>query len=187
MTDGVACLLANTNPLLMRISLGLRRAAVMATLVLSSRAIIAQSVTTPAPAVDSVRLRLARDVIHASGADSAAARAIQTMVTAQSASLQNSNVPPGFWEKFLAHAHRDIPLLVDSLVPLYASHFSVAELTQLKAFFTSPIGQRLVAEQGPLQQEGARLGMRWGAKIGSEVAMELMDESMEKPESPQQR
>lgn len=107
------------------------------------------------------------------------------MLAAQRASNQNANLPAGFWDEFAVRVRRDIPVLIDSIVPLYATHFSTAELTQLKAFYDSPIGRRLIAEQGPLQQESAQLGMRWGGRIGSQVAMDLMNRQMTEPNSQQ--
>jgi len=121
---------------------------------------------------DSAHLRLAREVVHAAGADSLVLRGLETMLAAQK--MTNTTLPAEFWDAFMTHARKTLPELIETLVPIYAAHFSTAELTQLKAFYLSPIGKRLVAEQATIQQESAKVGMRWGAKIGGEVSGELM-------------
>lgn len=170
-----------SNAYILTMRLNIRIAVAATTLMLASQTVIAQSATGVTPPADSAKLRLARELIHASGADSAVARGVQTMLAAQSASGTNQNLPAGFWNAFVARVHQDMPLLIDSLVPVYANHFSADELTQLKAFYESPIGRRLVTELGPIQQESAQLGMRWGIRMGSEVQMQLMSQQMGAP------
>jgi hypothetical protein len=82
-------------------------------------------------------------------------------------------VPAAFWDAFLAHARRDMPQLVDSLVPIYAAHFTRAELDQLVRFYESPIGRRLAEVQPLITQESMQAGQRWGARIGGEVGDSL--------------
>jgi len=44
-----------------------------------------------------------------------------------------------------------------AMAKLYATHFTEPELRDLLAFYRSPIGRKLVAEQGALTAEGARI------------------------------
>jgi hypothetical protein len=99
-------------------------------------------------------------------------RAMEVMVPAQRAA--NPQIPAEFWDAFLARARRDVHQLVDSLVPIYANHFTQAELEELVRFYQSPIGRRLTELQPAITQESIEMGQRWGALIGRAVADSLM-------------
>jgi len=73
--------------------------------------------------------------------------------------------------------------LVDSMVPIYASHFSQAELEQLVRFYESPLGKRLNEVQPLIVQESMEAGQRWGATIGREVGESLAPGGV-KPQQP---
>jgi len=78
----------------------------------------------------------------------------------------------------MAKARQTLPQLIDSLVPIYAARFSSAELVQLKAFYATPLGKRLVAEMPAIQQESAKAGARWGAKLDAEIMADMMTREM---------
>jgi hypothetical protein len=67
-------------------------------------------------------------------------------------------------------------MLVDSLAPVYAARFSKAELDQLLAFYESPVGRHVAAEQPAIAQESQQLGLRWGARMGAAIAVDLANE-----------
>lgn len=140
-------------------------------LALAVVAIVALPAAAAAQSDADLRRAAAREVIHASGADSAAVHAIEIALPAQRAA--NPQVPAAFWDEFLLRARKKLPELIDSLAPIYAGHFTLAELQQLRAFYESPIGRRLVAEQGGLQEQSTRIGQRWGAILGADVAADL--------------
>lgn len=83
------------------------------------------------------------------------------------------NLPQAFWDALAARARATIPQLVDSLVPVYARHLSQTELEQLIQFYSTPIGQRLIAVQPLVAKESAEVGQRWGRKLGQEIADSL--------------
>jgi len=49
----------------------------------------------------------------------------------------NPQIPPEFWDVFMAHARRDTTKLIDMLVPIYAAHLTRSELDELVRFYTS--------------------------------------------------
>ena len=120
------------------------------------------------------RLVLARRIVELSGAKAMMVQGIELTLPAQRA--QNPKIPSEFWDRFASKARADAGFLVDSLAPVYARRFSKAELEQLLAFYESPVGRHVVAEQAEIAQESQRLGMRWGTRLGAAVAMEMADE-----------
>jgi uncharacterized protein len=108
-----------------------------------------------------------RRLLDLTGAAKLALQSMEQMLPSQRAA--NPQVPAAFWDAFLAHARRDVPQLVDSLIPVYAAHFTKAELDQLVQFYESPLGRRLSAAQPRVTQESMQVGQRWGARIGGEV------------------
>lgn len=125
-------------------------------------------------APDAARLRAARAVVEATGADSLMLQTMERTLPIQRA--QNPRVPAEFWDRFIARARADIPALVDSLVPIYADRFSQAELEQLLVFYRSPLGRRVVAEQGEIAAQSQRVGMRWGAAVGAAIVTDMAQE-----------
>jgi hypothetical protein len=123
---------------------------------------------------DASQLGLAKRLVQASGAESIILKSIELALPAQRA--QNPTINPEFWDRFTAKARADVRVLVDSLAPIYARRFSKAELEQLVAFYESPVGRHIVAEQGAIAQEGQELGVRWGTRLGAAVAVELANE-----------
>lgn len=125
-------------------------------------------------APDAARLKVARRVVAASGAEDIILKNIEMGLPAQR--VQNPNIPAEFWTRFATRARADIGTMVDSLAPVYASRFSKAELDQLLAFYESPVGRHVAAEQLAIAQESQQAGVRWGARMGAAVAIELANE-----------
>ena len=123
---------------------------------------------------DTSQLELARRLVQASGAEALILKAIELTLPAQRA--QNPGINPEFWDRFTAKARSDVRQLVDSLAPIYARRFSKGELEQLAAFYESPVGRHIVAEQGEIAQESQALGVRWGTRLGAATAVEMADE-----------
>ena len=150
-------------------------------------ALAATALTTPALGqrrpgpVDPAKVTTIQHLLDLTGAARLALSGMEAMVPAQRAA--NPQIPAAFWTAFLARARRGLPQLVDSLVPVYASHFSQAELDQLVRFYESPIGKHLSEVQPLILQESMQVGQTWGAVIGREVG-ESLARSGVKPANP---
>jgi hypothetical protein len=114
------------------------------------------------------------DVTHAT-------EQVVTMIEAGVALQRNANprVPAVFWDRFLAQARRRQGEFIDSLVPVYARAFDVADLKAMLELYKSPFGQRLLAAQPKVAQESMALGQRWGALIGAQVGQQLAAEGVQ--------
>ncbi len=134
----------------------------------------------PGP-VDAAKATTIRRLLDLTGAARLALSGMEAMVPAQRAA--NPQIPGAFWDAFLARARRDLPQLVDSLVPVYAAHLSQAELDQLVRFYESPLGKHLSEVQPQILQESMQVGQTWGGVIGRQVG-ESLSRSGVKPQSP---
>jgi hypothetical protein len=66
--------------------------------------------------------------------------------------------------------------LTDEVAKLYTAHFSDAELKQVLAFYKSPIGMKLIAEQPKVGEESLKFAQDWANKLSDEVIANMRDE-----------
>jgi len=66
--------------------------------------------------------------------------------------------------------------LTDEVAKLYATHFSEAELKQVLAFYKSPIGMKLIAEQPKVGEESLKFAQDWANKLSDQVIANMRDE-----------
>ena len=125
---------------------------------------------TRAP-VDPATNATIRRLLDLTGAAQLALRGMESMISAQRAA--SPEVPAVFWDAFLDRARRDISHLIDEMVPIYAAHFTLAQLTELVRFYESPLGRHLAEVQPLVAQESIQAGQRWGGAIGRVVAESL--------------
>jgi uncharacterized protein len=118
------------------------------------------------------KVAAARAFLKSSGAVDAMLAGMRANLPAQRQAMPQ--VPEEFWVRFESRMVKEAPALSDSIAFLYANTFSVSELQQLTTFFRSPIGRRLVEVQPHLIAESSAVGQRWGARLGEEIAKELM-------------
>jgi uncharacterized protein len=59
--------------------------------------------------------------------------------------------------------------LVDASAHIYASHFTEAELKDILAFYQSPLGQKMVAEEPKALDESISNAGNWGDDLSEEV------------------
>ncbi len=70
---------------------------------------------------------------------------------------------------YMPEVRKRLPELGDLMAEEWARYFTAEELGQLTAFYRSDIGQKLIAVQPQLMQDGLRLGQAWGGKVAREV------------------
>lgn len=102
---------------------------------------------------------------------------VEASVPAQRAA--NPRIPSVFWDRFLVQTRSRRGEFVDSVIPLYARSFDVADLRAMLELYKSPFGQRLLEVQPKLVQESMVIGQRWGARIGAEIGQQLVAEGVQ--------
>lgn len=83
----------------------------------------------------------------------------------------------------------DFPLdqMIDAMIPIYQRHLTKSDLDAVVAFYSSPVGKRLLKEQPAMMAEGMQAGQdimlrklpELGKRIDTKVA-QLVDEEMQK-------
>ena len=130
-------------------------------------------------AVSSAKMALIRRILVLTNAGDLTISAMEAAIPAQRAA--NPQIPAEFWTEFSARARRDIPQLLERLIPVYDANFSEAQLQQLVRFYESPIGRHLVSVQPNVTVQSIQTGQQWGAEIGAEVARELQRRGIPAP------
>jgi hypothetical protein len=68
-----------------------------------------------------------------------------------------------------------LPLLVIANARIYASHFTLDELTAIEQFYQSPTGQKVIAETPDIMKEAVPLGVAWGHQAAIEVLPKVIE------------
>ena len=125
---------------------------------------------------DPAKVALIRQLLaQTHGVDQALA-AMESGVAAQRQA--NPRIPAVFWDRFMAQARAHRGDLEDRVIVVYDHHFSTAEVRQLLAFYRTPVGQKMLAEQPALFQESMAAGKEWGRRIGMAVGQQLAAEGV---------
>lgn len=69
---------------------------------------------------------------------------------------------------------RRLPELMEIMAALYDRHYSRDDIRGLIAFFSSPLGRKLVENSPKQMQESYRLGVAFSRSMGEEIWQEIM-------------
>ena len=94
---------------------------------------------------------------------------IQSIFTSYKTSFPN--VDPTFWDEILKEAHPED--LVNMVVPIYDKNFSDEEIDGMLTFYSSPVGQKVLAKLPVILQESMEAGKKWGEEINKKVMKKL--------------
>lgn len=120
---------------------------------------------------DSAKMATVRQLLTLVKAPEMMEQGFESMIPAQKAA--SPQIPPAFWDAFAARLKHDMPQLIDSLMPIYASRFTQAELDGLVKFYSSPLGKHLTDVQPAMMAESQEVGQRWGMAIGRQIGDSL--------------
>jgi hypothetical protein len=81
-------------------------------------------------------------------------------------------------EEFVATFAQHQEQFVDSLIPVYTGNLTLEELEQLRDFYASPLGRKLIEVQPAVAEQAMRMGGMWGQKLG-ELAVVRAIEKMQ--------
>jgi uncharacterized protein len=66
--------------------------------------------------------------------------------------------------------------LTSEMAKLYATHFTEAELKEILAFYKTPVGMKLLAEQPKVGEEGLKFAQDWANTLSDQVIAKMRDE-----------
>lgn len=93
------------------------------------------------------------------------------IVALQRTRLAHPETSEEVWKKFFEKL--DTRDLVEQMLPIYATHFSVEELRTINDFYESPAGQKLALSTPLMMEEFRRAGERWAIHVAKEALSEL--------------
>jgi uncharacterized protein len=76
-------------------------------------------------------------------------------------------IPERFWQEFRAGINQNE--LIELCIPSYDKRFTHDEIKQLLAFYTTPIGKKLLAIQPEIVQECMKAGQIWGQQLAMQI------------------
>jgi hypothetical protein len=133
----------------------------------------AASAGPQATAPDPANTALARQLLKAMHTDENLVATIEAGMNAQR--RVNTQMPAVFFDSLVARMKRNAHEITDSLAPLYAQGLSAQQLHAMIQFYESPPGQALALQQIAVSPQGAAIGQRWGARLGADVAKDLVN------------
>ena len=98
---------------------------------------------------------------------------VDQMMTQMISSMRTGmpQAPGDFWDKFCAKIKpRE---LMDQILPVYDKYYTLDDLKALNAFYSSPVGQKVMATLPQVMQESMQIGQAWGQKIAAEAVAEI--------------
>lgn len=125
------------------------------------------------------KLRKSREVLELSGAGTLGVQAMTQMIPALKQMAPEA--PELFWQEFMAEVRPES--LIDLIAPIYSEHFEEAELDALIAFYSSPVGRKMVERLPAITAESMAVGQAWGTEIAKR-AMEKLNAGGLPPSSP---
>lgn len=84
-----------------------------------------------------------------------------------------SDVQQTFWEEFRKEANMEE--LQNLIIPIYEKYYTEEELTQLIAFYESPLGRKVVQTLPQVMQESMKVGEAWGKAMGERIYKKLVE------------
>lgn len=78
----------------------------------------------------------------------------------------------GLAPHLLEQAEAQKPVLLDKLVDVYATTFTLAELKDMLAYYKSPVGQRIIETQGSVNRDMLAAARDWGNGVARTMAQD---------------
>ncbi len=66
------------------------------------------------------------------------------------------------------------------LAPLYAKYYTNDEISQLVAFYKTPLGKKMIAVLPDLTMESTQIGQKWGQELGEELYRRFLERKAKK-------
>lgn len=131
--------------------------------------------------VDPAALAQAKAVLEKSGSAAIGQQVASALLNAQKARLEQAN--PGKTTEInevvglmQAEFAKQLPPMIDAIAAIYAQYFTTEELTQLSAFYDSPVGRKMIKEMPQIMSETMTVAQTFAQKIAMEVMVKLQPE-----------
>ncbi len=126
--------------------------------------------------VDAATLAAALDLQTATGTQARMEETVDLMLSSVLSLMKQNDKEisqpalDAFKEAFRAEMRTDIPEVLNETACVAARHYTLTEIQQLRAFYVSDIGQKLLKESPEVMKETMAIGMAWGSAAGKAAA-----------------
>jgi hypothetical protein len=66
--------------------------------------------------------------------------------------------------------------MADAIAVVYANNFTLEELREIQAFYSKPIGQKMLEKTPAIAQQSLSIGQSIGQKMGEDIRNRMIDE-----------
>lgn len=132
------------------------------------------------------RLTLARRMMDATGASAAVLQMMDQMMPAMTAIIAQGNPGKDREIRQLMEAVIDpemrarLPEMIDAAARLYAQQFTEEDLLGFIAFYESPLGRKLIANQPEIMKQSMAVGQAWGRRVAQDALAKHREKFLEK-------
>ncbi len=93
--------------------------------------------------------------------------------------MMKSGVAQSVWDSAKTDVFdKEIVYLKKDLIPVYAKNFTPEEVKQLIAFYTSPLGMKLVDGTTKISKESMQVAQQWGMSLAQKIQSYLADRGL---------
>ncbi len=82
-------------------------------------------------------------------------------------------ISEAMWNEFILVAEDEIkkmmPELKEPIITIYDTNFTTEEIKQLVAFYTSPVGHKIVTQMPEIMQQTVAMAQAWGERAGARM------------------
>lgn len=151
--------------------------AIAATVPLRPAAAQAPAAANPSPTA----VLIAKQIVELKGGDAMFAPIVRGVVEKARQTFLQANF---MWSKDIneiaAVMHKDydsrVSDLIDANARIYATHFTEAELRDMLAFYKSPLGQKMIAEEPKVIDESMANAGQWADNLSQDVLARMRAE-----------
>ena len=93
--------------------------------------------------------------------------------------VMKPNVPQFNWDMAKRDVFdKEIAELQKQLIPVYTKNFTPGDVTQLIAFYTSPLGKKLVDGTTQISKESMKIAQPWAMSLAQKIQSYLAEKGM---------
>lgn len=83
------------------------------------------------------------------------------------------DLPQEFWDEFVTQTTDSE--LIALLVPVYQKYFDENDIKAMRAFYSSPTGQKTIELMPSVMRDAAEIGKSWGEAVGKRVYQKMIE------------
>jgi hypothetical protein len=142
---------------------------------------LARAQTAPEPSPPAENLAAARELVQAMKATDTLKALLPAIISNMKAAVVQNRPEiekqyDALMPIFADAANARLNELADQVAVVYARRFTLDELHQIKAFYQTPVGQKMITEQPAIARETMALGQQLGRSIATDIQTRMLEQ-----------